>query len=262
MKTGEIAELILFRLYELAEKESHSELFSINDIAAEFGVTDKTKVLNIAKLLENRGLIVAAHTFGGSHAMISGEGALLVESGGQTGVIQKFRGNPGDFLEKSTKEQTVPRSREESKSSRLIFIVHGHDEEMKQSVALYLEELALKPVILHKQPSQGLTLIEKLEKFADVEFAVILLSPDDVGRAKAETEDHPRARQNVIFEMGYFFALLGRAKVVALHRDVELPTDVSGIIYIGYDKSGAWKADLTRELRAAGLAINPGNALS
>jgi len=262
METGEAAELILFRLYELAEKESHSELFSINDIAADFSVTHKTKVLNIAKLLENRGLIVAAHTFGGSYAMISGEGALLVESGGQTGVIQKFCQNPGNFLEKSTKEQAVPRSREESKSSRLIFIVHGHDEVMKQSVALYLKELGLKPVILHEQASEGLTFIEKFEKYADVEFAVILLSPDDVGRAKAETEDRPRARQNVIFEMGYFFARLGRAKVVALHRDVEMPTDVDGIIYVDYDKSGAWKAHLTREFKAARLAINPGNGLS
>ena len=262
MKTGELAELVLLRLYDLAEKEGHLRFFSVNDIAAEFGVADKAKVLNIAKLLENRGLIQAAHTFGGSNAMISGEGALLVESGGQTGAIQKFRGSPGDFLVKNTTEQAVPRSREEAKSSRLIFIVHGHDEELKQSVARYLEGLAMKPVILHEQPSQGLTLIEKLEKYADVEFAVILLSPDDVGRAKAETEDRPRARQNVIFEMGYFFALLGRAKVVALHLDVELPTDVSGIIYIGYDKSGAWKADLARELRAAGLAINPGNTLN
>jgi len=226
--TLELAELILARLYALAEKEGHSRLFSVNDIAAEFGVEDKARVLNVAKVLENRGLIKAAHTFGGSDAAITGEGALLVESGGDTGVIGDFKSSPQSFGAGGKEPTSSVRDQEPLRS---VFVVHGHDEEVKLAVARYLETLDLQPVILHEQPSQGLTLIEKLERYADVGFAVVLLTPDDLGRSKAADDERPRARQNVIFEMGYFFALLGRDKVVALHQEVDLPTDISGVVY-------------------------------
>ena len=93
-----------------------------------------------------------------------------------------------------------------SLQSKKVFIVHGHDEAAKESVARFLEKLKLEPIILHEQPNSGRTLIEKFEVYADVGFAVVLLTPDDVGspasEARAGSMKH-RARQNVILELGY-----------------------------------------------------------
>jgi predicted nucleotide-binding protein len=136
--------------------------------------------------------------------------------------------------------------------SNRVFIVHGHDREMKQAVARTIERLGLEAVILHEQPNRGQTLIEKIERFADVDFAVVLLSPDDTGYLNADGEDaaKPRARQNVILELGYFAGKLGRERVVALHRGgIEFPSDYDGVLYTPYDgDSGAWRSELVAEL--------------
>ena len=91
---------------------------------------------------------------------------------------------------------------------------------MKQAVARTVERLGLEAVILHEKSNRGQTLIEKIERYFDVGFAVVLLSPDDTGYANAEgpKSARPRARQNVILELGYFAGKLGRENVVALHR--------------------------------------------
>src|SRR5574341_478069 len=68
--------------------------------------------------------------------------------------------------------------------SNRVFLVHGHDEEMKQTVARALETLKVNPIILHDQPSRGRTTIEKFTDNADVAFAVVLLSPDDLAYAR------------------------------------------------------------------------------
>ena len=108
-----------------------------------------------------------------------------------------------------------------------VFVVHGHDEEMKQAIARTLSRLGLQPIILHEQPNQGKTLIEKFERSADVQFAVILHAPDDMGYVKTASADHAQARprQNVILELGYFVGKLTRERVFALKRegDLELP---------------------------------------
>lgn len=96
--------------------------------------------------------------------------------------------------------------------SRKVFLVHGHDEAVKECVARFLEKLDLQPIILHEQPNKGQTVIEKFEANSNVGFAVVLLTPDDVGRATSEKKLKPRARQNVVLELGYFFAKLGRAR--------------------------------------------------
>lgn len=144
-----------------------------------------------------------------------------------------------------------------------IFIVHGHDEEMKQAVARTLERLKLKPIILHEQLNQGATIIEKFEKNANVQFAIILLSPDDIGYLKTEGSEkaQPRARQNVILELGYFIGKLSRAKVFVLKRDnekdeLELPTDINGITYTSYDSGDSWKSKLFQELKATGYNVD------
>ena len=139
-----------------------------------------------------------------------------------------------------------------------VFLVHGHEEGARESTARFLEKLGLEVIVLHEQASAGRTIIEKLEAHSDVDFALILLTPDDLGAvATSPRELMPRARQNVILELGYFFGLLGRTRVCALHKgDVELPSDYHGIVYISMDEGGAWKLLVGRELRNAGFDID------
>tara|TARA_R110002095_G_scaffold51046_1_gene44679 strand:- start:935 stop:1690 length:756 start_codon:yes stop_codon:yes gene_type:complete len=136
-----------------------------------------------------------------------------------------------------------------------VFIVHGHDTELKVTVARFLEHLNLAPIILHEKPNSGNTIIEKFESYSNVEFAIVLLTPDDVGSAKAEKPLlQKRARQNVIFEFGYFIGKLGRDRVCALHcDDIELPSDYHGVLYIKVDSEGAWKTKLAQEFVQASL---------
>ena len=138
-----------------------------------------------------------------------------------------------------------------------VFIVHGHDEGPRESVARFLEKLNLQPIILHEQASRGMTIPEKLTAHGNVGFAVVLLTPDDFGRAKTATEDQPRARQNVILELGYFVGLLGRDKVCALLKGgIEMPSDYVGTVYINWGAANAWKFELAKELKAAGYDID------
>lgn len=135
--------------------------------------------------------------------------------------------------------------------SRKVFIVHGHDGEAKAEVARFLEKLGFTPIILHEQASKGRTIIEKVESTSDVGFAVVLLTPDDEGNQKGKSPK-PRARQNVVLELGYFVGRLGRDRVCALRRgDVEIPSDFDGVVYETYDEHGAWKSRLAKELEAA-----------
>jgi len=139
-----------------------------------------------------------------------------------------------------------------------VFIVHGHDEESKQSVARCIERLGLVPIILHEQPNQGRTIIEKFEDYAGVSFAIVLLTPDDVGASKNNKNNLlPRARQNVILELGFFIGKIGRNKVCALYKgDLELPSDISGVVWVPLDDGGAWKLAIGKEMRAAGLDVD------
>ena len=144
------------------------------------------------------------------------------------------------------------------KSTSKVFLVHGHDEAARESVARFLEKITLEPIILHEKPNQGMTVIEKLESNSDVGFAVILLTPDDEGRSKAEGEElRDRARQNVLLELGYFIGLLTRKNVCALHKgSVEIPTDYLGVLFVPYDEAGGWQLRLAKELKAAGFQVD------
>ncbi len=140
-----------------------------------------------------------------------------------------------------------------------IFIIHGHNGELKETVARFIEKLGLKAVILHEQPNQGRTIIEKLEHNSDfTSFAIAIFTSDDVGATKNNPHDlKPRARQNVVLEFGYFMGKLGRARGCAIvQEDIELPSDNAGIAYIPYDANGAWRVELSRELKAAGFAVD------
>jgi predicted nucleotide-binding protein len=128
----------------------------------------------------------------------------------------------------------------QNKSNR-IFIVHGRNNELKETTARFLEKLSLGPVILHEQTNKGRTIIEKFEEYSDVGFAIVLMTPDDVGHLEEDTQNLKyRARQNVVFELGYFIGKLGRMNVAAIIKgDIEIPTDITGVVYIGVDNSEA-----------------------
>jgi hypothetical protein len=146
--------------------------------------------------------------------------------------------------------------------SRKVFVVHGHETGPREAIARFLERAEFKVIVLHEQASQGRTIIEKFQDHADVSFAVVLLTPDDVGCAVDGTPQ-PRARQNVILELGYFIGRLGRKHVCAIKSGaVEVPSDILGVVWITYDDAGGWKASLAKELQAAGFDVDLNKALA
>jgi predicted nucleotide-binding protein len=147
-----------------------------------------------------------------------------------------------------------------------VFIVHGHNEEMKLSVALTIKKLGLNPIILHEQPNKGRTIIEKFTENSDVLYAIVILSADDIAYLSTDSPKKAkfRARQNVIFELGFFIGKLGREKVLALHQVVEkfeIPSDYTGVIFVPFDDKGTWKFELTKELKAIGIDVDANKIL-
>ena len=144
----------------------------------------------------------------------------------------------------------------ERTNTNQVFVIHGHDHGVRDTVARFLEGLGLEAVILQEQPDEGRTVIEKFEQYAQCDFAVALFTPDDVGGPRDDNLQL-RARQNVIFEFGYFIGKFGRDRVCALVKgDPEIPTDYSGVLYIPLDEAGAWKFQLMGEMKSAGFDID------
>lgn len=137
-----------------------------------------------------------------------------------------------------------------------IFIVHGHDSDaLIQLCSLIKDDFRLPPpIVLREQASRGKTLIEKIEDEApNIDLVIVLLTPDDRVIAANGTEVHRQARQNVIFELGYFMGLIGRAhgRIILLHKDnVQIPSDIQGILTIDISKGLESAAqEIKRELR-------------
>ena len=141
-----------------------------------------------------------------------------------------------------------------------VFIVHGHDNEAKETVARFVGNLGIEVTILDEEANEGRTIPEKFEEHADdAGFAIILLTPDDVGASKNEQDNlQPRARQNVVLEFGYFWGKLGRRRLCVLYKEgVELPSDIRGIAYVLMDNFDGWKQKLAKEMNRAKLPIDP-----
>jgi len=147
-------------------------------------------------------------------------------------------------------------------SKNKVFIVHGHDYHLKNDLEAFLNSIGIKSIVLHREADEGLTIIEKFEKHSDVQFAFILLTTDDISysvkdikKQEKDRNNEYRARQNVIFEFGYFVGKLGRSATCCIYKEgVTLPTDISGLLYkevktkiedIGYS--------IIKELKSAGL---------
>lgn len=193
--------------------------------------------------------IVVQHSV--NHGEISVEGHI-VEDDRISGTWSSSIGTGGSFwIQRDAARITSP-------DANKIFIIHGRDEGPKNSVARFLENLGLEPVILAEQPSQGRTIIEKFEQHAQVGFALALLTPDDAGSLQGnEGNLNPRARQNVIFELGFFIGRIGRKRVCALTKgNVEIPSDYTGVVYIPFDDFGGWKGKLIQELESARIPTN------
>jgi predicted nucleotide-binding protein len=165
---------------------------------------------------------------------------------------------------KSRKKEHLKVNEMKSQNKKNIFIVHGHDTELKNDVELFLKSVDLNPIVLHRELDEGLTVIEKFEKHSDVNYAIILLTPDDIGftvdeshKQENEREIELRARQNVIFEFGYFIGKLTRRNVCCIYKEgVKLPSDLNGLIYKKVNKSieevGIF---LMKELRNCGFDV-------
>ena len=145
-----------------------------------------------------------------------------------------------------------------------VFLIHGHDHAARETVARFLEALDLTVCILHEQPNLGRTIIEKFEQQASAGFAVALLTADDLGaNRESPKKTYPRARQNVIFEFGYFMGRLGRKRVCALvDESVERPSDLDGLVYIALDPAGGWKLELAKNIKHAGIELDLNKAIS
>lgn len=146
---------------------------------------------------------------------------------------------------------------------RNVFIVHGHDN-IKDTVKLFVKERDLEPIVLEDQPNAGKTIIEKFEHYGNVDFVVVIVTPDDIGKLETEPSDEMtfRARQNVIFELGYFIGKYSRLKVAILldkskqDEPIELPSDIAGLAYIPMGDNKDWQIALVREMRTSGLHID------
>lgn len=141
-------------------------------------------------------------------------------------------------------------------AGKKVFVVHGHDKSAYLELARLLEQWGLQPIILHEKPEGGRTIIEKFEDHAsEAGYAFILLTPDDVGGKDGDSLK-PRARQNVIFELGFFIGKLGHERVCVLNKGVEFPSDIHGFAYVEFNKSvEECYAKIRRELVNAGYSL-------
>ena len=135
-----------------------------------------------------------------------------------------------------------------------VFIVHGHNGEIKEAVARIIEKQGLEAVILSEQANRGKTIIEKFEANSNVGAAICLFTADDKGRSASNPSDNDRARQNVVFETGYFIGKLGRENIIIIAgSSVEMPSDLSGVVYTNQSD---WKTEVLKGLKAIGYDID------
>jgi predicted nucleotide-binding protein len=171
-------------------------------------------------------------------------------------AIFELASNGIDRIEGILKAKETDKADEENmEKTKKCFLVHGHDDTLKNEVARFIEkELKIDVIILHEQPGRSKTIIEKFEHYSDVDFAVCLFTGDDLGRSKnidnpTENDLVLRARQNVVFEAGFFMGKLGRENVlILLDPDVEKPSDSDAINYIS--TKNQWKHELAKEIKA------------
>jgi predicted nucleotide-binding protein len=236
-------------------------------------VTERDKPAWLAWKTRSRNLVLQSAADDSPAALMVNEGWHIVTSGRYVEEFEKARAAIVGALKlclESIQEDTFGELRANRSVSTAaflsnkIFIVHGHDEALKTDVERFVQQIGLEPVVLHRQPDKGQTIIEKFESNSDVGYAFILLTPDETAYTKdqellrdAARKKEDRARPNVIFEFGYFVGRLGRDRVCCIHKPgVVLPTDLDGLIYKPITKSVDEAAfSIMQELVAAGYKI-------
>lgn len=158
-----------------------------------------------------------------------------------------------EMLEKDEESEKTAHTKLSHQNNK-VFVVHGHDEALKEKVARLLEKQGLEAIILSEQANKGKTIIEKFEENSDVGAAICLFTGDDIGKEKSEAVEKQRARQNVMYEAGYFMGKLGRERVIMLvDNGIELPSDLQGVVYTD---SESWKTEVLQELQSIGYGID------
>lgn len=151
------------------------------------------------------------------------------------------------------KAENLPSTTSSDFNDQQIFIVHGHDDLAKNDVKKYVQDIGKEPIILHQQASAGMTIIEKIDYYSNVGFAIVIYTECDVGAKRDSLVYKRRARQNVVFEHGYLIGKIGRPRVVALVKgDVETPNDISGVVYVQMTNDDTWKDEVNNELKNCG----------
>lgn len=233
---------------------SHTE---IDDLLLEAGVADLSAGRGLGSRRDRANAIIqfAIET----PAAVTAENSLLsaylvrrATSGGE--AEEESAPHPTQDVAPAT--QPAPRSASTDRSPNRVFVVHGQNETARTAIVSFLESLGLIGIVLHEQPNMGRHLLTKFIQEADlVTFAVVLMTNDDVGSMKGGNLA-PRARQNVILELGYFLAHLGQERVCALITPgLETPSDFDGIVYIRMDDEQRWQQELKRELLAANIPV-------
>lgn len=190
-------------------------------LSAQYGI-EYAKDINYGKQIKlKNGAIV--NVFNTGKYSVQGKNAAEV----------KARIDTGEMVEKES-AASLP------EQSRKIFVVYGHDEELKLELETLLRRWGLEPLILDKLPSGGQTVIEKLEgHIHTATYGIVLATPDDMGyRKEAPEELMFRCRQNVVLEMGMLLAKLGRDRVAILQqkpKETERPSDIQGLLYIPFE---------------------------
>lgn len=225
---------------EFIEKTSQQWIEFVDDVETYFSIYKDERLASEAKNLLNQPFI-GSDWIGEMQAFLHRlENKLL---------LKEAEGSNLSAKETQTNKGTVTR----------VFIVHGHDNEAVQTVARFLEKLGFEAIILREQANKGKIIFEKIEEYSDVDFAIVLYTPCDVGRVKDDPSaiEKPRARQNVVFEHGYLMKKLGRDRICALVKDgVETPGDISGFVYVKMTDGESWKYEVCREMRSAGLNVD------
>lgn len=250
----------------LAERTLHGEAhpvisaFSSSPYGTYYGDQFTKAEINAASAwLRDQGYIAGSAVSGGGipRPSITTAGERVIESGRSVnddrGVLDFNVGSPATINRIERRSDPVS-----TNPDGPIFVVHGRDHAVLHLAVRVLQQTTGREVIvLHEQANAGRTILEKFEDHAvSASYAVVLLTGDDEGGLPGGTT-RSRGRQNVVFELGFFFGKLGRKRVaVLLGDDVEQPSDINGLVYIGLDGGGGWKHQLCRELEAAGIKVN------
>jgi len=154
-------------------------------------------------------------------------------------------------------EENEQKAATEMEINNNIFIVHGRNNDIKAQVANFLLKLKINPIILHEQMNKGQTIIEKFEGCSNVQAAIVLFTSDDVGRLKEDSELEDRARQNVVFEAGFFIGKLGRKRtIILIERGLKMPSDLDGLVHTEIDSNDGWQLKVARELKGLNFDID------